>query len=92
MFGMFDSFAQIATLLLTGTAAVAVWLFKLWQGAKDREQQAKQQAKQTEERLEQHTKQADKQREVVHENQQREQEVVNEHRKNRRDSFFDTDS
>lgn len=40
MIGAFDSFAQIATLLLTGTAAVAVWFFRLWQGAKDREQQA----------------------------------------------------
>jgi uncharacterized protein HemX len=90
--GAFDAIANLAAVLFAGALAVAVWFFRLWQGAKDRERQVKQQVKQTEERLEQHTKQADKQREVVQENQQREQEVVNEHRKNRRDGFFDTDS
>ena len=41
---MFDSFAQIATVLITGAAAAAVGFFKLWQRAKDREQQALQDA------------------------------------------------
>ena len=92
MIGAFDAFANLAAMLFAGTLAVAVWFFRLWQGAKEREQRANEQVKQTEQRMDQQVKQTDKQREVVQENQQREQEVVDEHRKNRRDGFFDTDS
>ena len=90
MMGVFDSFAQIATVLITGAAAVAVGFFKLWQRAKGREQQAKQQVDQLKHTIGKVERVHEADRAAEQAGAEREQEVVEQAKTGRRDHFENT--
>lgn len=90
MMGLIDSFSQIATLLLTGTAVVAVWFFKLWQRATDREKEAKQQVDQLEHAIGKVERVHEADRAAEQAGAEREQEVVKQAKTGRRDHFETT--
>ena len=87
MLGAFDSIGQIFAALAAGLGAVAFWLFRLWQGAKERESTARFEADMQREILNSERASRDVAEKAQKQAAAKEEEAVEEVRKGHRDHF-----
>lgn len=87
MLGVFDSLGQVFAVLAAGMGAVAVWFFRLWQGAKDREAEAKADKERWVETIERERSSRNAAKEAQKDADEQEEKSVEEVKKGRRDHF-----
>lgn len=87
MLGMFDSLGTVFAALAAGMGAVAVWFFRLWQGSKDREAQARLEAEFAKEIINHERESRRVAEDAQKDADEQEEKSVEEVRKGRRDHF-----
>lgn len=87
MLGIFDSLGQVFAALAAGLGLVAVWFFRLWQGSKEREEQARFEADMAQEVIKRERRGREVAEDAQQEADEEEEKAVEEARKGKRDHF-----